>query len=427
MTTLQNLVRPRQWLPVFGSTSGWVFRGAALLITLLLSSIMYRRRVELFWPNVKADANFRESLPPGSLGCPLFGANNLVGSKRLGPEYFYRKASENLGNPRVWMSYFLGSPYVVVSGRSLVAEVNNMEFSQTASLSSASSTPSSNDSTKEKLTKKKKKPVVFGRNNLMFERNREKHTFLRKLVGSAMTSQALKSSIPIMQQIAEDVIEREIVWPLTMSDSRENQVKMEDICVDYTMDIVQRQFLGLKLPSKEVDIFREKLKIWTKAFFSILGQLRIPWLVARSAPYKAKVYIESKLEAKIDSLLIEGPDESIVSNMLFARDEDLGSTKLSREEVAENALLLVLAGAETSAGSLTLAMLLLGLHEEKYSRLVQEQKQLVEKHGEELTTTILDKECPYLDAIVKETLRIGRKYSPITNVISTCIFIADSF
>ena len=261
----------------------------------------------------------------------------------------------------------------------------------------------------------------------MFEPSREKHAFLRKLVGSAMTPQALKGSIPIMQQTAEDVIEREIVQPLTMNGTRKNQVKMENVCVDYTMDIVQRQFLGLNLPSKEVDIFREKLKVWTKAFFSILGQFSIPWLVSRSAPYKAKVYIESKLEAKIDSLLKQGPEESIVSKLLFARDEDQASTRLSREEVVENALLLVLAGAETSAGSLTLAMLLLGLHEDKYRRLVQEQKQIVEKHGEELTTAILDKESPYLDAVVKETLRIGRKYCPTANFISTCIFIADSF
>lgn len=245
----------------------------------------------------------------------------------------------------------------------------------------------------------------------MFESDKDKHAFLRKLVGSAMTPQALKKALPTIQQTASDVIQRELVDPLLKKS--DIGIPMENVCVDYTMDIVQRQFLGLNLPPQEVDAFRDKLKIWTKAFF----QLSIPWLVTRSAPYQAKVYIETKLEEKIDSLIQNGPDTSIVSNMLFAVDENdnddnAGSKKkkLSRDEVVENALLLVLAGAETSAGSLSLAMLLLGLNQDKYSQLVQEQKDVITTHGKQLTQTILDKECPYLEAVVKESLRMG----PIT-------------
>ena len=141
--------------------------------------------------------------------------------------------------------------------------------------------------------------------------------------------------------------------------------------------------------------------------YSLLGILNIPWLVKRSPPFKAKQYIVSKLEEKVDSLLSEGPDTSTLSNMVFATDEEFGAATLTREEVIENAQLLVIAGSETSAGTLTLAMLLLGLHPDKYNKLVEEQLQVVEKHGEDLTQAILDKECPYLDAVVRETLRLG--------------------
>lgn len=70
--------------------------------------------------------------------------------------------------------------------------------------------------------------------------------------------------------------------------------------------------------------------------------------------------------------------------------------------------LLIIAGSENSAGTLTLALLLLGLHPKKYEQLVQEQKQVVQRHGAKLTPAIIEKEeCPYLDAVMKETLRMG--------------------
>jgi cytochrome P450 len=445
MTIPRNVLRPlsslRKWLLDGGR--GWVAMRtvAVLLATLLTSALVHHRHPMLLksflWPNSNVHTNPKipnekdnAPLPPGSLGCPWLGSNILAGSQRRGPEYFYRQESARLGDPRVWKSYFLGSPYVVVSGKEWVQQVNNLEFSQTTSLAAPKLTTTSEDDkengmvNKRKLVPKKNtKPVVFGRNNLMFESNKDKHAFLRKLVGSAMTPQALKKALPTIQQTALDVIEREVVQPLLANTTANNQmIQMEDVCVDYTMDIVQRQFLGLNLPPSEVDTFRDKLKIWTKAFFSLVGLFNIPWLVTRSAPYQAKLYIESKLEDKIDSLLQNGPDNtSIISNMLFAVDNDKDDTdigsvattknnKLSREEVVENALLLVLAGAETSAGTLTLAMLLLGLHPDKYSQLVNEQEKVVQEHGEELTQAILDKECPYLDAVVKEALRMG----PIT-------------
>jgi cytochrome P450 len=70
------------------------------------------------------------------------------------------------------------------------------------------------------------------------------------------------------------------------------------------------------------------------------------------------LYIEAKLEEKIDSLLKNGPDSSTLSEMVFAVEEDGNDRKLTREKVIENALVLVSAGTETSASTLILAMLL---------------------------------------------------------------------
>ena len=84
-------------------------------------------------------------------------------------------------------------------------------------------------------------------------------------------------------------------------------IKMEDTCVDYTLNIVQKQLLGLHLDNdpKESRIFRKRLQDWSTAFFSLAGIVPIPWLIRRSKPYQAKLYIQNKLEAKIDSLFLD--------------------------------------------------------------------------------------------------------------------------
>merc|ERR1719273_182282 len=96
--------------------------------------------------------------------------------------------------------------------------------------------------------------------------------------------------------------------------------------------------------------------------------------------------------------------------MVFATDEGEDGTspqkKLTRKQVVENSLLLILAGSETSASTLTNALLCLGLNREKWKRLVEEQQAMRAKYGDELTRETLDKECPYLEAVIKETMRI---------------------
>ena len=353
-----------------------------------LATLLHRRRVSWLWPGIKADASFSEPLPPAFLGCPLFGSNILAGSKKRGPEYFYSEASKRLNHPSVWVYYFMGQPVASVSGANLVQDVLSREFDTLGSLP--------NDDTNQT------KMAIFGSNNVMFERNQEQHAFLRRLVGSGMNSpEALRQALPTMEQTANESI--------TQLLQQSGPVKMENICTEYTMEIVRKQLLGLdELSREERVILREKLSTWLSALYSLLLNIGPPsFIVKRSKPYKARLYIEAKLEEKIDSLLKNGPDSSTLSEMVFAVDEDGNERKLTREQVIENALVLVSAGSETSASTLTLAMLLLGLHPDAYTKLVEEQMHVQSEHGDALSLQMFDKECPYLDAVVKEALRLG--------------------
>lgn len=361
----------------------------------LVASVAFfvRQKSSLLYPGVRRDPNFDEPLPPASLGCPFLGQNILKGSRRQGPEYFYQKASERLGHPRIWTFYFLGRPVATLTGASLVSNVLSQEFTTLG--------PMQGEAVRKENERPEAMPAVFGIENLMFERNKERHAFLRKLVGSGMTPASVNRALPTIQQIASSSIGRMLSQP-------ESPIKMEDICTDYTMEIVQRQLLGLDtaMDSAERVECREKLATWLSALYSVVANLQIPFLVKRSRAYKAREFIESKLQDKIDSLLKNGPDTSTLSAMVFAVDSH--EKKLTREQVIENALLLVIAGTETSASTLTLAMLLLGLHPEAYATLVQEQDELRSKHGDNLHQDDLDsQECPYLNAVVKEALRLG--------------------
>jgi cytochrome P450 len=95
-----------------------------------------------------------------------------------------------------------------------------------------------------------------------------------------------------------------------------------------------------------------------------------------------------------------------MSYMVFARDEEDVTKRLTRQEIIDNALLLILAGSETAASTLTVSMLALGLNKDVLTKLKAEQNEIISKKGEELTRSILDKDCPYLEAVIKETMRI---------------------
>merc|ERR1712176_1379435 len=104
----------------------------------------------------------------------------------------------------------------------------------------------------------------------------------------------------------------------------------------------------------------------------------------------------------------KGPDHtSTLSGMVYAVDEDDPSKRLTDDEIVANALILIFAGSETSAGTLTNAMLFLGLHPTVWNKLVAEQQVLQQRFQEKLTiTTLNESNAPYLDAFLKETMRM---------------------
>jgi len=351
--------------------------GAAMLFL----SKQYKR---IFWPGSSPDPSLSEPLPPGSLGCPFLGSNVMSGTREYGPYVFFERARQSFQNPSLLKLYAFGMPMVSVTGSDNIQTILKDEFDP-----EGVNTEMLGDSYTQ----------VFGDNSILYESDKTTHGFLRRLVGAAMTPTAVTNAVPAIQQAANDQVDEMLT---------QKTVKMEEVCNDFTLDVAWRQILGLDLTEEEIPEFHKQVKNWVGGIFNPFFALpfKVPGIRFTKC-YKAHTYLVSKVEEKLVQLDANGPDGSTLSGIYFATDEDNDSRKLSRQQVIDNALILIIAGSETSASTLTVASLALGLHPEVMKKVKEEQKTMIAKYGENITSKAqLDAECPYLDSVIRETLRL---------------------
>ena len=369
-----------------------ILLGAAIRVAL---SLNLKR---IFYPNIAQDPAVDAPLPPGRLGCPLFGNQIFVGSKTFGTGYFWHRTARALGNPRVWMVYFLGRPGAVISGGDSIKKLLGTEFDPDGVQTGVQ--PSG----------------ILNEHSLLAETDRRKHADMRRLVGAAMTPAAVAAAVPNLRAAAD----RQVELMLT-----NGQANAEEACTAYTLDVAWRQILGLSLADDEVPVFGARVDQCIAGF----ADLRVVFNVfaQRSGAFRAKEYLTRKIVEKVEQLERDGPDESTLSAMVYATDEGGGeeeedsnskdeptstsidssrNRKLTREQIVENSLLLILAGSETSASTLTNALLFLGLSPDKRTELVEEQHAMMAAYGDEMSRELLDRECPYLEGVIKETMRL---------------------
>lgn len=353
-------------------------RNAILFSTAAVA--VYKNRSK-FYPGSAPDPAFDEPLPEGQMGCPFVGNLGVIfdsGDKETGPGKFWRKQAAKVTNRKIFKYMFLGKPVIMLSGMKNIKEAFNTEFKRIKTGSSI-----------------KNFRKLFGGENLLFITDADRHQYMRRLLGQSMTPEAISKSIPALVTGASQQI-----------DSLKNNptVEMEQVLTSFTLDVAWRQILGLGLEEDEVRTFERMTDDWVGSIANLRAML-LPG-IEKTKSGKAWKYLTEKIERKIDDLERNGPDGSTMSYMVYARDEEDETKRLTRQEIIDNALLLILAGSETAASTLTVAMLALGLNKDAFAKLKEEQTKLVAEKGEELTRSILDRDCPYLDAVIKETMRI---------------------
>jgi cytochrome P450 len=360
---------------------------AKLLLVLLTASLLFAKRSNpqtLLWPGTQTDKECDAPLPAGGYGCPFVGINLFdSGNKDYGPFHKAFQLGQKYG--KIWRAYFAGYPFVSVSGADNIKSFLKNEF-KGEGVGVGTKMIGGEQNIGE----------MFGDKALLYENDAGKHGRLRKLAGDAMSPVAIAAALPSIQELANQQVDRVL---------KEETIQMEEVFNQFTLDIAWKQILGLDLKEEDIPDFRKMVKIWINCVMDPIMYIpfRIPGLVSLTKGGRARTYIVSKIEEKLDKLEKDGPDSSSLSKLYFATDDD--GNKLTRDEVIHNAMILIFAGSETSSSTLTCASLLLGLHPTVWRKVKAEQEKIVTELGEDFTREALDKSV-YLDSVIKETLRV---------------------
>eukprot|EP00984_Skeletonema_dohrnii_P000342 scaffold115_cov128-Skeletonema_dohrnii-CCMP3373.AAC.2 len=337
----------------------------------------------LLWPGTQTDKDCDAPLPTGGYGCPFIGINFMGGSKEYGPMYKLLQLGQKYG--KIYRLYGLGMPLVSVSGKENVKALVKNEFKGEGKGIGT-----------YLFGKDHNVGALFGSKALIYENDANIHGRLRKIVGEAMSPVAIDAALPSIQDLANQQVNEVL---------KEDTIQMEEVFTDFTLDIAWKQILGLDLKEEDITEFHKMMHQYVAGIMDpiLLVPFNIPGLMKWTKVGRARTYVVSKIEEKLDKLEMDGPDSSTLSKLYFATDDD--GNKLTREEVIHNAILLIFAGSETSSSTLTCASLLLGLHPNVWRKVKAEQDELVAELGEDFTRETLDKSV-YLDSVIKETLRL---------------------
>lgn len=181
------------------------------------------------------------------------------------------------------------------------------------------------------------------------------------------------------------------------------QINVIDEMTKLTMNVVLRTLFGIEDPQKGHKL-GTLLEEWLKYAGSLLVNL-FPYNLP-GTPVRRLIKVSEQIEQQTQRILAEKrvnleQHTDIVSGLLRAHDED--GARLSDAEAIGNAVLLFLAGHETSANALTWTLYLLAQHPQIFNDVLDELDGLL--HGAMPNVEHLG-EMPLLEGVIHESLRL---------------------
>jgi cytochrome P450 len=189
------------------------------------------------------------------------------------------------------------------------------------------------------------------------------HTRLRGLVSQAFTPRTVEAMRPRVETIVDDLLDR--VAPERGMDA------IRDLAYPLPATVIL-DLLGL--PQRD----RDRFKAWSTDFAAILANAHIDEQVDRRGQRSVLDAIEH-IRGECDHLR-DRPAAGLLGAMVLAEEE---GRRLSTEELAANALLLMVAGHETTTNLIGNGLLALLRHPDQLQRL-REEPQLIGAAVEEL-------------------------------------------
>lgn len=227
----------------------------------------------------------------------------------------------------------------------------------------------------------------------LFGVNGPEHRRQRRLVMPAFHKQRLGSYYDMMQRIICSNLD---AWKLN------EQRDLHNDMMNITLQVATQCFFGLDV-RRDAQAFGDLIQEWLALAVypqTVSLQIDLPGFA-----YHRFLNLSHKLDAAIRDLIAkrrEAEGNDVLSLMLNAKDED-GSPAFTDDEIIGHSAIFLIAGHETSSNALAWTFFLLSQHPQvmKTLRLELEEKWV----GETLALDTL-KQLPYLDAVVKESMRI---------------------
>ncbi len=200
-------------------------------------------------------------------------------------------------------------------------------------------------------------------------RNGPGHKARRRVVGQLFSSAALARYTPSIQQLIDELVEELVAAPAPLPLAARMR--------RFAFAVIATTVLGLDGPSRDA-LFAD-FEIWTKALFSI--PLAIP-----GTPFAKAMAARQRLLSRIKGVLQQGGNQGGLDLLSGGLDE--AGIPLDDDDLAEQLLLLLFAGYETTASSLSCLFRALLLNPEVAAWL---QEDLAEGSGSKrLDATVLE-------------------------------------
>lgn len=191
--------------------------------------------------------------------------------------------------------------------------------------------------------------------------------------------------------------------------------EVQELMGEISLAVILRAVFGLE-DGPRFDQFQSALNGMLRSAFSS-GLLLFPLFQRKLGPLTgwSKYLLERD---KVDALIFSEIEtrrhqstskEDILSMMFQARHDD--GRELSAQEIRDQLLTLLVAGHETTASALTWALYWVHADPAVFNQLMEE---LTSIDGEDLAAIM---QLPYLNGVVKETLRI----EPIVPIVARCL------
>lgn len=243
---------------------------------------------------------------------------------------------------------------------------------------------------------------LFGQMSLLVQSGTA-HARLRRLIQSAMTPKKVEKYQAFIDLAVRDF--------LSSCRSEPQHFSMTKKLQETTLRIVVQVLLGEDLAEDELDYLRTNLRVWGIGLLSAPLNF-IPWSAAARA-MRARGNVQKVLETWI-SERSEKLDDTLLSQLLSATDED--GSKLSSQEVIDNVFTLVFAGIDTTASTLSSALLKLSQSEDLLQLL--REKMEADDEGQRTLEMFLSEilrtnpPAPYSMRLVREPLDLGNVTVP---------------